>query len=58
VRQRDENARMAKLYRKHVLKEPDAPELVRIQAPAQPKPAPEEREQVGSFGDYPAACGR
>jgi uncharacterized radical SAM superfamily Fe-S cluster-containing enzyme len=53
-RQRDENARMAKLYRKHVLKEPDGPELVSIQAPAQapkPKPASEEREEVGSFGD-------
>ena len=49
-----ENARMAKLYRKHVLKEPDAPELVSIQAPAPappPKPAAEEREEVGSFGD-------
>ncbi len=31
LRQRDENARMAKLYRKHVLKEPDPPELVKIQ---------------------------
>jgi hypothetical protein len=52
-RQRDENARMAKLYRKHVLKEPDAPELVRIQvaAPAQPPKPAEEREEVGSFGD-------
>jgi hypothetical protein len=48
ARQRDENARMAKLYRKHVLKEPDAPELVSIQGPLQapPKPAPVERVHV------------
>jgi uncharacterized radical SAM superfamily Fe-S cluster-containing enzyme len=48
ARQRDENARMAKLYRKHVLKEPDAPDLVRIQAPPT---QPSEREEVGTFGD-------
>jgi hypothetical protein len=47
-KQRLENERMAKLYRKHVLKEPDQPELVQLQ-PA-PKPV-EEREEVGSFGD-------
>lgn len=44
LRAREENARMARLYLKHVLKEPDPPELVRI------APAPE-REEVGSFGD-------
>ena len=47
-----ENARMAKLYRQHVLKEEAAPELVQLggiaPAPNQPvKPA----EEVGSFGD-------
>jgi 7,8-dihydro-6-hydroxymethylpterin dimethyltransferase len=47
MRARD-NARMAKLYREVVLKEPAGPELVAIQ-PA--KPAVEEREEVGSFGD-------
>ena len=55
-----EDARMAKLYREHVLKEQPGPELVSIAsiAPA-PAPAPvakpaakvEEREEVGSFGD-------
>lgn len=47
--ERRENERMAKLYRKHILKEPDQPELVQLQ-PAAPKPV-EEREAVGSFGD-------
>jgi len=48
----EENARMAKLYRQHVLKEQPAPELVQLQPvrPAQPAPV-EEREEVGSFGD-------
>jgi hypothetical protein len=35
--QRRENERMARLYRKHVLKEPDQPELVQLQ-PALPRP--------------------
>ena len=58
-RQAEEDARMAKLYRKHVLKEQE-PEggfvpLAGI-APAQPAAKPvaapaEEREEVGSFGD-------
>src|SRR5881227_4070396 len=59
LKQAAENARMAKLYREQVLKEPKAPELVQIGsiAPAAPAPAPkakpsvEEREEVGSFGD-------
>src|SRR6202522_4226697 len=54
-----EDARMAKLYREHVLKEQGGPELVQIGtiAPAAPAPLPkakasvEEREEVGSFGD-------
>ncbi len=51
-----EDARMAKLYREHVLKEQPGPELVSI-APITPAPAAapaakvEEREEVGSFGD-------
>ena len=51
LRARDENARMARLYRKHVLKEPDAPELVSIQAPPRPPRPTKDREEVGSFGD-------
>jgi uncharacterized radical SAM superfamily Fe-S cluster-containing enzyme len=50
----EEDARMAKLYRQHILKEQPGQELVSIAplAPA-PKPAPkvEEQEEVGSFGD-------
>jgi uncharacterized radical SAM superfamily Fe-S cluster-containing enzyme len=55
-KQAEEDARMAKLYRQHVLKEQPTPELVTLSAikPAA-KPAPiehvEEREEVGSFGD-------
>ncbi len=57
LRQAQENERMAKLYRKHILKEPDQPELVQLNgiAPAAPKPAnapgEHEHEEVGSFGD-------
>jgi uncharacterized radical SAM superfamily Fe-S cluster-containing enzyme len=51
-KQAEEDARMAKLYRQHVLKEQPTPELVPLGAI---KPAPvehvEEREEVGSFGD-------
>ncbi|MCS7024791.1 MAG: radical SAM protein [Bryobacteraceae bacterium] len=54
--QAEENARMARLYRKHVLKEPDNVEFVPLSsiAPAAPAKAttPEEKkEEVGSFGD-------
>jgi hypothetical protein len=49
--QAEENARMAKLYRKHVLKESDQVEIVPVSAIAPaPKPA-EKQEEVGSFGD-------
>ena len=51
IKQDEENARMARLYRQHVLKEQPQPELVRldgIKPAAQPA---EEREEVGSFGD-------
>ena len=44
---------MMKLYRQHVLKEQPGPELVQIGGATAPaaKPAAEEREEVGSFGD-------
>jgi tetraether lipid synthase len=47
-----ENERMAKLYRQHVLKEQPGPELVQLAPAAPAKPKPEEAaEAVGSFGD-------
>ncbi|HZT33789.1 MAG TPA: radical SAM protein [Bryobacteraceae bacterium] len=51
-KQAEEDARMAKLYREHVLKEAPAPALVQLQ-PAAPKAEErtEVREEVGSFGD-------
>ncbi len=61
LHEQQEQERMMKLYRQHVLKEQAGPELVQIGsiAPAVPAPAPapkakpavEEREEVGSFGD-------
>ena len=53
LKQQQENERMAKLYRQHVLKEQPGPDLVQIGgiASAPPAPAAEEREEVGSFGD-------
>ncbi len=59
LRQQQENERMAKLYREHVLGEAPGPELVQLggiaPAPAaKPLPATdknEAREEVGSFGD-------
>jgi hypothetical protein len=59
MKQDAENARMAKLYREHILQEQPGPGLVSI-APlgSAPLPAPkavtqkvEEQEEVGSFGD-------
>jgi hypothetical protein len=53
--QEAENARMAKLYREHVLKEAPAPvsDLVQLGgiAPAKPATKTEMEEEVGSFGD-------
>src|SRR5689334_1728327 len=47
-----EDQRMAKLYREQVLKEAPGPDLVQIvAAPPAPAQKPEEREEVGSFGD-------
>jgi uncharacterized radical SAM superfamily Fe-S cluster-containing enzyme len=51
-----ENERMAKLYREHILKEQPAPaDLVQTIMPAQPapkaEPVGEKAEAVGSFGD-------
>ena len=60
LKEQQEQERMMKLYREHVLKEAPGPALVQIGAiqPASSKviPAPsakpvEEREEVGSFGD-------
>ncbi len=57
LRQQQENERMAKMYRQHILKEaPPSPDLVPLNSilPAVPKtPAakPEVQEEVGSFGD-------
>jgi len=56
LKQSQEDARMAKLYREHVLKEQPGPELIQLGAIApapkpKAKPAVEEREEVGSFGD-------
>jgi uncharacterized radical SAM superfamily Fe-S cluster-containing enzyme len=64
LKEQQENQRMMKLYREHVLKEQPGPELVQLggfaptAAPITIKPAPmpvakpvEEREEVGSFGD-------
>jgi uncharacterized radical SAM superfamily Fe-S cluster-containing enzyme len=46
-----ENARMARLYREHVLKEKPAADLVQILLVVAAPKAVEEREEVGSFGD-------
>jgi len=54
LKEQQENERMMKLYRQHVLKEEPGPELVQIggvSAPAAPSKQAEEREEVGSFGD-------
>jgi len=55
LRQQQENERMAKLYRQHVLKEAPGQELIQL-APAAPAAkaaaaSEESREEVGSFGD-------
>ena len=44
---------MKELYRQHALKEAPGPDLVQFVAAPAPAPAakPEEREEVGSFGD-------
>ncbi|MGA2600526.1 MAG: radical SAM protein [Bryobacteraceae bacterium] len=53
LKEQQENERLAKLYRQHVLKEQPGAELIQIGQIA-PAPAPakvEEQEEVGSFGD-------
>jgi hypothetical protein len=55
LKKAQEDARMAKLYRQHVLKEQPEPELVQLGGitPAAPKKRVDEEvgEEVGSFGD-------
>jgi uncharacterized radical SAM superfamily Fe-S cluster-containing enzyme len=55
LREQQENERMAKLYRQHVLKEEPGPELVQLgsiaPAPAAKPKSEVDREEVGSFGD-------
>ena len=52
LREQQENERMAKLYRQHVLGEQAGTELVQLQPIAPAKPvADQAREEVGSFGD-------
>jgi uncharacterized radical SAM superfamily Fe-S cluster-containing enzyme len=50
---RARDAEMARLYRKHILKEPEAEPLVRIGPVQRPKTvdSEEKREEVGTFGD-------
>ncbi len=50
LKQEQENARMARLYRQHILKEPEGPELVQIQPGVAAQPQAN-RELVGSCGD-------
>jgi hypothetical protein len=50
LNEKQENQRMAKLYRQHVLKEEPGPELIQLQ-PIAPAASKETREEVGSFGD-------
>jgi uncharacterized radical SAM superfamily Fe-S cluster-containing enzyme len=51
LKERQEQERMMKLYREHVLKEQPGPELVQIGG-IQPASQPvEDREEVGAFGD-------
>jgi uncharacterized radical SAM superfamily Fe-S cluster-containing enzyme len=55
LREQQENERMAKLYRQHVLKEQPGTELVQLgsiaPAPAAKPKSEVDREEVGSFGD-------
>ena len=54
LKQQQENERMAKLYRQHVLKETPGSELVQLAPVAKAKAATaaeESQEEVGSFGD-------
>ena len=49
LRKQQEDARMAKLYRQHVLKEEAGPELVQLNV--KPASKPKQEEEVGAFGD-------
>jgi hypothetical protein len=51
IKQQEENERMMKLYRQHVLKEEPKADMVSL-SDIKPAPKPvEDREEVGSFGD-------
>jgi hypothetical protein len=50
-RRAETDARMAYLYRKLVLKEPDQPSLIQIQTTAPAQQPVEEQEEIGAFGD-------
>jgi uncharacterized radical SAM superfamily Fe-S cluster-containing enzyme len=51
IKQQEENERMMKLYRQHVLKEEPKQDMVSL-SDIKPAPKPvEDREEVGSFGD-------
>jgi len=51
LKERQENQRMMKLYKEHVLREQPGPDLVQIGGiEAAPQPV-EDREEVGAFGD-------
>jgi len=49
LKEQQENERMAKLYRQHVLKEPATPDTQIVQLQAKQKPQPEVR--TAGFGD-------
>jgi 7,8-dihydro-6-hydroxymethylpterin dimethyltransferase len=51
LKEQQENERMMKLYRQHVLKEQPGSELVQIGGIAHAAAPAEEQEEVGSFGD-------
>jgi hypothetical protein len=51
LKQEKENARMAKLYREHVLKEAPSPETKIVQLGLGKTVKKQEQEEVGSFGD-------
>ena len=51
LKEQQENQRLMKLYKEHVLKEQPGPELVQIGGTAPASRRVEDREEVGAFGD-------